>query len=531
MKKKEYKEYKDVRGSAKQMMVLAALLLFFTSAKAQYRVTHIGKPYNTTGSETGALVVGDTILVYSTMQPIEEGRRLFNFSVPQMQLYQARISRNGKIARPKPSRWGFNSDRDHTGNLALDPISHDAYFTRCRINDPELNCEIYYARKQKRGWEKPRRIEGAVNQKGSTSTHPAVGRLDDGTVILYFASNRKGGNGGMDLWYTIVDDGKSGECVNLGPRINSAADEITPFYDQPNGVLYFSSDRDGGQGGYDIYCAVGQRNTWKEAEPVCGCLNSKQNDIYFTITQHEPSTGMPTQGYLSSNRADSYYLNDSMCCNDIYQWSIDSTELNVWNSEIIDTLDTQPQNTKQQTPNSEPKFIFPLFLYFHNDEPDPQSRDSLTTTSYPECQQHYATLRNEYIAKQRSAADSALMYEFFDSCVEGNYQRVEALFDHIEAMLDEGHRVVITVAGYASPLYLDNYNQNLSHRRIESFINMIREWRNGLFGQALDDGVLSIVQKPHGAVAPTTESQSKDPVYGLPAALARRIEILSCKTK
>ena len=177
------------------------------------------------------------------------------------------------------------------------------------------------------------------------------------------------------------------------------------------------------------------------------------------------------------------------------------------------------------------KSLLPISLYFHNDEPDAQSRDSLTTTSYPECQQHYATLRNEYIAKQRSAADSALMNEFFDSCVVGNYQRVEALFDHIEAMLDEGHRVVVTVAGYASPLYLNSYNQNLSRRRIESFINMIREWRNGLFGQALDDGVLSIVQKPHGAVAPTTESQSKDPVYGLPAALARRIEILSCKTK
>jgi hypothetical protein len=60
---------------------------------------------------------------------------------------------------------------------------------------------------------------------------------------------------------------------------------------------------------------------------------------------------------------------------------------------------------------------------------------------------------------------------------------------------------------------------------------MIRAWRGGLFADALDDGRLVIDQKPHGAVEPTTESRSKDPVYGLPAALARRIEILGCEVK
>ena len=60
---------------------------------------------------------------------------------------------------------------------------------------------------------------------------------------------------------------------------------------------------------------------------------------------------------------------------------------------------------------------------------------------------------------------------------------------------------------------------------------MLRSWRSGLFADAIDDHRLSIVQKPHGAVAPTTESLSKDPVYGLPAAMARRIEILSCEVR
>lgn len=500
---------------------------FFTSAQAQYRVTHIEKPYNTTGSETGALVVGDTILVYSSMQPIDGSRRLFNFSSPQMQLYQARISRNGKIAKPKPSRWGFNSDRDHTGNLALDPVSHDAYFTRCRIDDPELNCEIYYARKLKRGWEKPRRLEGEVNQKGCTATHPAVGRLDNGSVILYFASNRKGGCGGMDLWYSIVSDGKSGECVNLGPRVNSAADEITPFYDQPNGVLYFSSDRDGGQGGHDIYCAVGSRNTWKEVEPVCGCLNSEQNDIYFNISDYDNLSGRPIGGYLSSNRSDSYFLTDSTCCNDLYRWVVDSGQWVAQEPPAMDTMEENIDTIQQRVQN----FMFPLFLYFHNDEPDPQSHEVVTETTYPDCQRHYASLRGEYISRQQNAVDSAMMALFFDTCVVGNFNRTEELLEYVESLLDAGHTITITIAGFASPLARSDYNFNLSRRRIGSFINMIRTWRGGVFEDALAEERLLIVQKPHGDVEPTTESTSQDPVYGLPAALARRIEIISCIVK
>lgn len=510
------------------LLTILLLLLLPLSLQGQYKVTHLEKPINTTGSETGAVRVGDTVLVYSTMPPEKGGNKMFGFSSAQMQVWQVRIARNGKLARPKPSRWGLNTRREHTGNLAFDPYTNDLYFTRCRVGDPDLRCEILWARKQKRGWSKQQLLRGKVNNDEYTATHPAVGRLADSTVILYFVSDREGGMGGMDIWYTLVKNGVAGECVNLGPQVNSPADEITPFYDQTNGVLYFSSDRSGGKGGYDIYCAVGQRNTWQRAESVCQCLNSEQNDIYFTISQRDPATGIPTAGYLSSNRADSYFLNDSMCCNDIYQWELDSSMFTSRDSVIADVVDTSNDSI---TRHSKPRFMFPLFLYFHNDEPDPMSRQATTSTSYQECQRRYAQLRGEYVGRQTSVADSALMQEFFDSCVVGNYERVEALFDYVEEQLDEGKGVVLTIAGYASPVFQSEYNQLLSERRIASFINMLRAWRSGMFADAMDDGRLTIVQKPHGAVAPTTESLSKDPVYGLPAALARRIEILSCEVR
>ena len=483
-------------------------------------MVHLEKPYNTAGSETGALRVGDTMLVYSSMPPAKDDA--FGFGGSHMQLYQARIARDGKVARPKPNRWGLNSKKDHTGNLSTDPYSHDLYFTRGDIET--LRCELWFAKKQKRGWQKPVRLRGGVNERQYTYTHPAASRLPDSTVLLYFVSDRQGGMGGMDIWYTLVKDGVASEPVNLGPQINTAADEITPFYDQRNGILYFSSDRDGGKGGYDIYCATGSRNTWQRAEAVCGCLNSEQNDIYFTVTDYEPASGLPVGGYLASNRADSYFLNDSMCCNDLYHWSVDSS---LWSTDTIIT------DTSHLSPLPSHLLTFPIALYFHNDDPDPMSRDSITTADYADCQLRYALMRSEYMARQHTAADSVAMQQFFDSCVVGNFDRMEQLLELVAQATDRGQRVRITVAGYASPVFSNDYNYILSQRRIGSFINMLRSWHHGILANALSDGRLQVVQQPKGVdlLSPLTShlTPSQDPIYSLPTALSRRIEVRSCE--
>ena len=502
---------------------LLTLMLLATPATAQYKVEHLGPRINTAGSETAALQVGDTVLAFASMAP-NTGGGLFGVKHQVTRLYQARIAKSGKLSRPKEDRWGFSASKDHTGNLALDPQSRDAYFTRGDVET--LRCDIWWApAKKRRGWEKARRLEGPVNDKHHTATHPAVGRLADGTTILYFVSDRPGGMGGMDIWYTLVSDGVASEPVNLGPQVNSTSDEMTPFYDQPNGVLYFSSDRAGGQGGFDIYCATGQRNSWQPAEPVCHCLNSEQNDLYFTISAHDSATGIPTAGYLSSNRKDSYFLSDSMCCNDIYRWSIDTAALLAMQQPPRDTATAKPEPRQPRVFR-----FFPLYLYFHNDDPDPRSTDAGTVADYADCQLRFALMRSQYMARQRSAADSAAMQLFFDSCVVGNFDKVNELLDYVDAALQEGKQAVLTVAGYASPVYLDDYNRTLSQRRIVSFINMIRVWKQGRLDAALADGRLRIEQEPMGIDELSAYNpRLSDAVYSVEAARSRRIEVRSCK--
>lgn len=502
-------------------------LLAAAPASAQYKVTHLGKPINTAGSETGAVQLGDTVLAYATMPPKIAKGNTFDYSNAIMQLQQVRIGRDGKLARPKPCRWGFNAAKDHTGNLAVDPVSRDAYFTRGDVET--LRCDIWWApARKRRGWEKALKLRGPVNDKRYTATHPAVGRLADSTVILYFVSDRPGGFGGMDIWYALVRNGVASDPVNLGPMVNSSADEMTPFYDQRNGILYFSSDREGGHGGHDIYCAAGQRNTWQQAEPVCGCLNSGQNDLYFTISDHDLASGIPTAGYLSSNRKDSYFLSDSMCCNDIYRWTIDTAVLLAMSEPPRDT--TPPEPTALERYQAFARFAFPMPLYFHNDDPDPGTRDSTTTADYADCQLRYALLRSTYMARQHTYADSVAMDTFFDSCVVGGYDRTLELLEHLQRLLDEGHRVRLTVSGHASPLHTDDYNYILSQRRIASFVNMVRAWHGHALAGALSDGRLTIVRQPMGADKTSAPAITPgDPVYSLAAARARRIVVTGCE--
>ncbi|MBD3243268.1 MAG: hypothetical protein GF331_21945, partial [Chitinivibrionales bacterium] len=74
---------------------------------------------------------------------------------------------------------------------------------------------------------------------------------------LFFVSDRQGGQGGFDIYRSAYSGGVWGEPRNLGPVVNSAANEYRPYcsYNEEYGnrVLFFSSDRDGGIGGYDIY--------------------------------------------------------------------------------------------------------------------------------------------------------------------------------------------------------------------------------------------------------------------------------------
>lgn len=129
-----------------------------------------------------------------------------------------------------------------------------------------------------------RKLGPTINRVGYSSTHPTIGRTERGQEILYFASTLPGTQGGYDIWYAVKTiEGEFTQAYNLGTRVNGQGDEVTPFYYQADGELYFSSDKPQGYGGLDVYKMTGEKRRWEEAQAqqLPNPINSKANEYHY----------------------------------------------------------------------------------------------------------------------------------------------------------------------------------------------------------------------------------------------------------
>ena len=167
------------------------------------------------------------------------------------------------------------------GSACLSPDGKTLYFTRCDEPEGYGSCDIYVAEFYGGTWINIRNLGTNVNSPGWDS-HPNIS--PDGEM-LFFTSNREGGFGGSDLYVTFrEEDGTWTMAENLGPTVNTKENEVTPFYHKVNGTLFFSST---GHllnlGGYDIYKSRWLRNHWEEPKNVGPLVNSNGNEYYFSI--------------------------------------------------------------------------------------------------------------------------------------------------------------------------------------------------------------------------------------------------------
>lgn len=121
---------------------------------------------------------------------------------------------------------------------------------------------------------------------------------DESTERLYFAANFDEGYGGTDLYYVSTNNGQIMSApVNLGPRVNSPGNEISPFVFENS--LYFASDVFYGLGGMDIYkCNIESRETFSIPINLGSGINSTDDD--FGLIMRNEGEGL--LGYLASNR-------------------------------------------------------------------------------------------------------------------------------------------------------------------------------------------------------------------------------------
>ncbi len=197
------------------------------------------------------------------------------------------------------------SKGEHYEASTFSPDGNTMYLTKWSLEDKGKSSAIYVSTKQNDKWSDPVRAGGDVNADGSNSQQPSMSY--DGTA-LYYSSNKSGGSGGFDIWMATVNDGKIGSSVNLGSTVNSEFDEYSPFYFAPGKSLVFSSNGRVGMGGFDFYQSKGSGSDWAEPVNMGYPVNSVKDEIYLYSPAHKY---LLDTFYFSSDRA-------SECCLEMF---------------------------------------------------------------------------------------------------------------------------------------------------------------------------------------------------------------------
>ncbi|HQO32675.1 MAG TPA: PorP/SprF family type IX secretion system membrane protein [Chitinophagales bacterium] len=169
----------------------------------------------------------------------------------------------------------------------------------------------------------------------------------------------------------------------------------------------------------------------------------------------------------------------------------------------------------------------PVAVYFDNDMPDPRTTAATTTANYKELYDAYLARKDKFSSKSSEAEATELFSKVSDS-----YEQLEKVFDMLEGYLKQGKKITLNLKGYSSPLAQDQYNFQLSKRRIESVKNYLITRNNGALQQYINSGQLSFELLPFGKNAAPAGisdklSDSKNSIYGKAASLERRVEIIN----
>ncbi|GAB1462927.1 OmpA family protein [Pedobacter sp.] len=265
--------------------------------------------FNSENSDFSPSKLGDEIVLISDRwQKNKSGEEIYGWTGnPYLKIYSASTS-SKKVSLLKGNiNKGF-----HSGPLAVYSSLDTVIFTRA-VMSASKKVKIGDIGKQyllvavKKGDEWVAKDKLPFNIEGLFSVqHPALS--PDGK-ILYFASDKPGGYGGMDLYFSEkLPNGAWAPPQNCGNQINTESDEVFPSV-RADGKFYFASKGHIGMGGLDIFSAVGEKNKFTEIENLRAPLNSSKDDFGILFNANNKT------GYLSSNR------NGGVGLDDIYRFT------------------------------------------------------------------------------------------------------------------------------------------------------------------------------------------------------------------
>jgi OmpA-OmpF porin, OOP family len=268
----------------------------------------------------------DTVVftgIHQDSSASKNGKIEYSNSLYQSVLVGNILSESIPVNLPKPQG-------EQTGLACFTPDGNKMFFTRWIKKNAQTYSAIFSTERVGNSWTTPLKLGEPVNFQGYNSTQPFV--TEDGKYLL-FASDRPGGSGNYDLWFSELDSNfQALNVTNMGGVINTPGDEEAPFFHHKSRTLVFSSNGRIGMGGFDIYYAKGTTDftRWEKPKNPGIPINSTKDDIYYISTDKE---NIWNTGWLSSDRS-----ND--CC--LALFSVKENNSMLVTGSVIDCKTKQP---------------------------------------------------------------------------------------------------------------------------------------------------------------------------------------------
>ncbi len=265
----------------------------YLNNKVEITVTNLGKDINSPYDDHSPLITAkNNLLIFTSRRPTPKAAKLKDGQYPEKIFYSKK--ENGEWAKAKLLQT-FYKKFDHESASSVSVDGSELYLFH---NDLEGK-SIYVSYFNGKSWEKPVKLPWPINTQAD-ETHASLS-ADKST--LFFTSNREGGYGGMDIYMCKRNaDGKWGTPKNLGPNINTELDEDTPILHVDGKTLYFSSEGHNSMGRMDVfYSVMAPDSSWTEPINLGFPVNTPDDDFFFVPTINKD------EAYYASSRFEDNY--------------------------------------------------------------------------------------------------------------------------------------------------------------------------------------------------------------------------------
>ncbi|MEN8732628.1 MAG: OmpA family protein [Bacteroidia bacterium] len=220
------------------------------------------------------------------------------FSIDEQTLYITR--REGQLTNNRPNEDLYYAENigdnwteiknlgppintvENEGAFSVSADGHYIFFTSCSRPGGKGQCDIWLTIDKDGKWGQPLNLQSPINTKNWES-QPSI---SSNGRILYFASDRPGGFGGIDIWKSTFTDSGWSKPVNLGPEINTSKDEQFPFIHSDNVTLYFSSEGHPGMGKSDLFVThLRPDGKWQKPQNLGYPINTTGYDWNIVVSR------------------------------------------------------------------------------------------------------------------------------------------------------------------------------------------------------------------------------------------------------